>query len=294
MNKQACFTNFLYSLKRLGKQVSIFMIGFLLVLAATGIVRSALEIITNLHWSLGLIAAVMTLIGLVLIINWIKKAPYTPTQFGCYPKLGLALNLFLVVFIATVAIAFVSFILYRLEFVDFTSKDPISVPRLMDYYGWHFIDLIPIVAIWDILGIPQSRIQANDTDARVLLEVFRVLIVLTVIRTFMSKKGNFKRLLNAARAYQLDEKYHKAEVTMDIAIQIAERSDDPVELADANIEYARIFIKQSPDKATAYLEAASKQIERAAKEADLKARQLNIEKLRNYKCIGSESLELKV
>jgi len=179
-----------------------------------------------------------------------------------------------------VAMAFVSYILFELDFVKFTSSDPVTVSRLLDYYGWHFIDSVPIFAIWDTLGI-ESRITASDTGARALLEVFRVLIVATVIQIFMSKRGNFRRQLEIAQVYRSSNDYHKAELTMDVALKSAERSDDPVKLADAHIEIARIFINDLPEKAKTHLDQALRFVKRAADEVDLKARRAAIISLEN-------------
>jgi len=279
VNKQTFYTILFDTLIRLSKQSMVFIVGLFLVFGAVAVAQLALEKTTTIHWSIGLIAAVVTLFGIVWLLSWIKNAPYTPSSFGYYPRLGLALNLILVVLTAIVAMSFVSFILFTQDVASFESIDPITVPRLLDYHSWHFIDSIPIVGIWEIFEI-KPRIKAVDSEARALLEVFHVLIVATVIRTFLGKKGSFKRLLKTAKVYRMAGEYDKAKHTLDIALKNTGISDDAIKLADANIEYAKIFIKHAPEKVTASLDEAVNSIDRAEYEMDLEHRKTEVRNLR--------------
>ena len=260
------------------KLLAIFVVGLIFVLAAVGLIRVLLEKITGYHWSMGLLAAIMTLSLLVWMLNWISKAPYTPDNFGYYPRLGLTLNLVLIVLTAVVAMSFVSGILLEFEIVSYQSKDPISVSRLLDYYSWHFIDSIPFVDIWDIFGI-EPRIEAENTQAKALLEIFHVLIVASVIRTFLGKKGQFNRLLDSAREYRLGGEFKKAEKTTNIAMRIASESEDLVRMVDANIELARIYQSNKTEKANHCIAIAEDLIKRAEAATDLKRRNTEIQNL---------------
>ena len=274
------FENFGHATKRVGIQIFWFAVGLLFVLWAVDLMRKALAWVTDLHWSLGLIAVVLVLAGLVWLLSIIKNASLTQKSFGRYPKLGLALNLLLVLVGATVAMAFCSAILQDLGVASYDSKDPVTVPRLMDYYSYHFLDSLPVFAISDLLDV-ESRIEADDMGARVLLELFKVLIVVTVIKIFMTKRGNFRTQLAHAQAYRITGATDKAELTMDVAIELASNSDNPVDLADANIELARILAGSSPARAKRCLDEAEGCITRAQRATDLEARRVEIAGLRD-------------
>ena len=280
MNDAIAIENFRHAMKRIAIQTLLFVAGAVFVLGAVAGVQKALAWITDLHWIAGLIAAILVLAGLVWLLSYIKNASLTLSSFGRYPKIGLALNLLLVVVSGVVAMAFCSSILRNLDVVHYVSAEPVTVARLMDYYGYHFLDSLPVFAISDLLGV-ESRIEAGDTPARVLLELFRVLIVAAVIQTFLTKRGNFRTQLKHAQTYRQLNDLAKAELMMDVALKSARSADSPVDLADANIELARILADRSPDRARQHLDEAQGYIEDARRASDLESRQDAIKALRS-------------
>jgi TRAP-type C4-dicarboxylate transport system permease small subunit len=75
MKELIAVENFGHAMKRAGIQLCWFVVGAALVLGTVDLVRKALAWITVLHWSLGLIAAVLVLAGLLWLLSYIKMHP---------------------------------------------------------------------------------------------------------------------------------------------------------------------------------------------------------------------------
>ena len=129
-------------------------------------VRTFLAWATKLHWFVGLVAALVLFVVLILVLKWIQNAQLTSKEFGKYPRIGLALNLFMVIFLAIVLLATVSGILYQQNLVQYSpeTKNPITISLLLDYYSWHFIDSIPIFKILSILKQLSFSLDVERND----------------------------------------------------------------------------------------------------------------------------------
>lgn len=152
-----------------------------------------------------------------------------------------------VVVLAMVAMAIISDILYRQQLVQYFSSDPITAARLLDYYGWHFVDSIPVLAIWDVFDV-QARISAEGFVARAFVQLFRVLIVASEIQIFRSKREDFRRQLNVAQAYRISGDHERAQRTLEEAMKSAERTGETINQADVHLEFARLYLDQGESR----------------------------------------------
>ncbi len=60
--------------------------------------------------------------------------------------------------------------------LEYTSSQEIAYGRLIDYYGWHVIDSIPVLNLWKTFGVEQGIVGVGFGPGILLLS-FRVLIV---------------------------------------------------------------------------------------------------------------------
>ncbi len=175
------------SLWGIGKQTLIAVVGAIITIGSVAWIGRTLDEATKLHWFLGLISAVVVMFLIFVLLKWIRSAPLTRRNFGMNPKTGLFLNLLWVVVLAMVAMATISNILYGQGVISYSSSQPITAGRLLDYYSWHLIDSIPIMQIWTAFPI-EAPAQGEGFWAGFLLLSFRVLVIGWSVAIFRSKQ----------------------------------------------------------------------------------------------------------
>ncbi len=276
------------SLVKIGKQSLAVIVGIIFALAGVSLISDVLGAATRLHWIVGLLAAVLLLAVLLWLLWWIRQAPLTSMEFGRYPRIGLGLNLLLVTVTAMVAMATLSDILFQQNWARYTSERPITVGLLLDYYGWHLVDSIPVIDVWSVTGIA-SPAEGVGFLANLLLQVFLVLIIAAAIDIFRSKRGDVRYLLRIARAIRdgkaglpKEQALEQAQRHIDQAWSVARQEGTRVHKIDVLLEYAHLLLELGKkDKVLENLKEAHRLIELEAEERDLAARQRSAQDLQN-------------
>ncbi len=157
-------------------RILLIILGVFLIAFCAFAVRWGLDQATKLHWLFGLTLSVLIAVLLPFFIRWLWQQPLSTTNLGKHPIQGLVLNLILVVLVAMVAMTAISYILFEAALVHYTSSYPITSGRLLDYYGWHFVDSVPILEIWSIFDV-DAPVKGEGLWTGLLVLVFRVLII---------------------------------------------------------------------------------------------------------------------
>jgi cbb3-type cytochrome oxidase subunit 3 len=179
-----------YTLEAL-KRVWLLAIGVLVILGVAYLVRNWLDEAMQSHWLYGLILSVFIFCLLLFLIWVFWRQPKSETDFSKYSLQGLVLSLILVILVAIEVMAAISYILYEADLIHYTSSYPITSSRLLDYYGWHFIDSIPVLEIWSTFNV-DAPVKGEGLWAGILVMVFRVLIVapgIAVIKNYLGRRG---------------------------------------------------------------------------------------------------------
>ena len=185
------FSTYRHQSKRLLIQSIFFLMGLILLGVFFSMLINFLAWASELHWLAGLGLAISVFLGGFWALWWIRNTPRTSVEFGIYPATGLLLNLLGVVLVEMVAMASLSEIFYRNGWVFYSSPKPISVGLLLDFYGWHFIDSIPVLDIWKAFDV-SAPAKGQDSVAQSLVLLFRVAIVGASVALYQGKAGRFR------------------------------------------------------------------------------------------------------
>jgi hypothetical protein len=115
----------------------------------------------------------------LLVLFWrrlLSSSASMRVWLGKYPTAHLGVLLLFMAFIAMGAMASISFNLHEAAIIRYTSEEPITFGRLVDHYGWHFIDSIPILEVWRAFGV-EALAEGDGFWPGFLVLVFRVLII---------------------------------------------------------------------------------------------------------------------
>lgn len=269
------------------KYAGILVIASIFGLAGVGVVVMMLRAASERHPMLGLGVAVLALALVVWALRWVQKETLSPISFGMYPRTGLVLNLAILVLVSAVAMATVSDALYRAGLAVYIAATPISVALLLDYYGWHFVDSIPVLRVWQTFGV-EAPANGEGVVAGLLLLGFRVAIIAWALSLFKSKQLDVKYLTAFARILREDALGQKrlSRLTsrrrdcLEAAVNAPARTDPSLYRIDAYLEYARYWSeKRDASRAREYVDRAWKRLEAEAQARDLNARRQEIDGL---------------
>jgi hypothetical protein len=130
-----------------------------------------------IHVVLGLVASVLIILsGCAALIGFrqhsVEHARRPPVFVGA-------------LFISVLALAIAGFgsLSYGLKIVKLAEYDFNGSPTIwsfVQHYGWHFVDMIPSMKIWETLSV-DDPLPPQDIAARSCIMLFRILIVLPFI-----------------------------------------------------------------------------------------------------------------
>ena len=155
------------------KRYLIFNLTILAPLIVFVIIRVGLEALSWYSPKLtAVLSAVITLGVMVAAAYLIRHRSLLETQ----PS-----RVILCLFIGLVTVSWatfssLSFSLYTLGWVNYSSQAPITSGMLADYYAWHFFDMIPGLETWTILDVKEP-VKASG-HAAIITVIYRLSIVI--------------------------------------------------------------------------------------------------------------------
>ena len=163
---------------RLREQVDSF-VGALAVPAVVYLMsRVVLAAAVSVHWTLA--APVMVLFaGLVTFL----LIGLNETLFRKFPARVVVSLFATTVLLAASVLANLSYTIYIQQWGHYTSAIELHSGAFADFYLWYFVDMIPVVKIWETLSV-KAPVVANDLTAGVPLLLFRIAVVLPILALF--------------------------------------------------------------------------------------------------------------
>jgi hypothetical protein len=262
------------------------LVGTLLAVGGLGMLTIApLRMAQDVHHLFGLGVAVVIIGGVLWGLHWLKSRPVTSREFGIHPKLGLAMNLLAMVLIAIYAFGAVSFSFVKLGWAHYEPALALEngdlSDALLDLYGWHFVDAIPGLDLWDLYPNTRPQLGPSNFLARSMLLLFRIVLLAEAVRLITQKKVAIREQLRFAAERLAQGRLRDAERAIEQALSTARRGESSLDELDAWIALARLRNQQrAPDEAGQALDKAARLLQEELETRELEARRRQIEELR--------------
>ncbi len=189
---------------------------------------------------------------------------------------GLATNLVAAAVLATVAVGSLTGLLYRLGFVTYEPM-PDHPAKLLDFYGWHLVDAVPVFKIWKALGV-EAPMQAANRLADVLLFLYQTLVLASAVDIYRQKRLSIDGQLREARALRTLGNPRNARRRAELALHAADGRGDRIRGVDARIELAMALTatKASNDEVERVLQDARTLLDKEVKTHDFARRRTRL------------------
>ena len=120
----------------------------------------------------GLLAAYFILLH---VRNTRQKLGITSYTFGTiFTYVGIIIGA------ATIAFTVISFALYRMQILQYTSNSTITLGRIVDYYLWYLVDAIPGLEFWDTVKV-NNPLEGIGFWPGFIVVIFRLSIAIPCI-----------------------------------------------------------------------------------------------------------------
>ncbi len=149
--------------------------------------RFLLSKAADLHWGLGILLAIMLIAFSLFLIASMRKA-----FFQNNPSRVVVSMFVTIVLVGAAVCANVSYILSSHGLAQYTTDWELSSAKLVDYYIWHFIDMIPSIGFWKSLGVDEP-VRPDGVIAGIPILVFRIFVVIPIfalVREWIKQKRN--------------------------------------------------------------------------------------------------------
>jgi hypothetical protein len=162
-----------------------------------GLIRASSDWPRWAHWAVVVLSVLLLGMGLRIIMTRELRRKWFPWIFEMFGPLGPLVYGAMILVTASAAFASVTFILVDAGAVEMSSDLPggVTEGRLVDFYIWHFFELVPLVSINETANLAEPATYSG-TWVGLLVLTFQALVVIPILATvsyFFTDEGREAR-----------------------------------------------------------------------------------------------------
>jgi high-affinity Fe2+/Pb2+ permease len=155
---------------------------FLFALVVYAVARVVMEKATAIHWVFGAVVATLIALLLLWLLLWLNRSlgKKQPSEHPARVMLSIFL---LMVLVGAAVCAQASYLFHSKHWATYTAVKDLQLGRVVDYYMWVFIDMIPGIDAWKTLNV-RPPLEPVDFLAGLPILLFRIFVVYGVLICF--------------------------------------------------------------------------------------------------------------
>jgi len=159
-------------------------------LIVIGIIEHVVEYAISQHWIFGVLFILFT--GILLVWVSMQTKHFYNTS---YPISLVTFYILISVILSAIFFASISYLFCEQEIAIYKATKEINFMVFRNYYFWIFLDLIPVIDVWDVIPL-DPQITPVNTISGVPVLLFRIYIIGIVfsgIRTWWKFNNKYRK-----------------------------------------------------------------------------------------------------